>query len=570
MILRRALFVTIGILALFSTPSFSQPCFAPELYGAVADGVTNDATPIANALADAVATRGYVCFSPRVYAVGSTSWAGFAVATKSNFALKGTATTIKLLAQPTQSDLNGDVSALLKITGSTDWSVSGIAFDLNGFNAIAVYGDSNNRVLIQGNRFTTSGGTNRGVKLTRGTDAKLVANHCDGVFNCFYLGHTDANYHETRFVVSGNTAQSLGGSDFVVGVMKDGAITNNSINGTYSGIALAGFGSYFSENVSVTGNIIRGASAHCIQIDNTSGAIAKAITITGNTCIGPTSDGVYLVGGINGFVVSGNTIKDSGQSGVHCESPCSNGVISNNLIDAVAGTPAQAGVYLNAQNTVTGITDVTVSGNTIRGYDNTGWGGIRLNRNSTGTGARISIVGNMLDLNYHGILGDSSATDWTSLVVVGNVSRGNTTQDLNWNYTDTIGLGTNILTTSTGVNNLAMTSQEASFRSGYNVVTYSASMTPDLTKGSRQEITITNGTAFTINAPNGAAVKGAPLSIILRNTSGGAHGTITWNATYKMGGALAAIATGKSKTVDFVWNGTNWVESFRSPADVTN
>jgi len=568
MILRRALIVTLGILTLFSTPSFSQPCIAPELYGAVADGVTNDATAIAHALADATATRGHLCFSPRVYAVGSAGWTGFAVASKSNFAITGNGTTIKLLSVPTQTDLNGDVSPLFKITSSTDWSIRDITFDMNGLNASAVYSDSHNRVQIEGNQFITSGGNNRGVKLSRGTSAKVRSNHCEGVFHCVVLGHTDVGYHETRFVVSENTAQAMGGGDFVSGVMKDGVISDNNINGTFAAVKLSGFGTTFSANVSIRGNIVRGATAQCFQTAG-GGVIVKGIVITGNICLGSANSGVYLVD-IDGFVVANNTIIDAVQSPIMCDNTCKNGTIAGNYLDSVAVTPQQHGIYFNAENVASGIANIAVTGNTVRGIDNAGGGGITMTRLSTGTGTRISVVGNVLDANTNGIYGPAAATDFTSMVVAGNVSRGNTTQDLNWNYTDTIGLGTNILTNSAGVNNLAMTSQETSFRPGYNVVAYSASMTPDLTKGSRQEITITNGTAFTINAPTGAAVKGAPLSIILRNTSGGAHGAITWNATYKMGGALAAIATGKSKTIDFVWNGTNWVESFRSPSDVTN
>lgn len=101
------------------------------------------------------------------------------------------------------------------------------------------------------------------------------------------------------------------------------------------------------------------------------------------------------------------------------------------------------------------------------------------------------------------------------------------------------------------------------------VVTYSASMTPNQRNGHAHTITITNGTAFTINNPTNS-VDGDIVRITLRNTSGGAHGVITWGAGYKMAGALAAIATANSRTVEFLYDGTNWVETFRSAADVPN
>jgi hypothetical protein len=103
-------------------------------------------------------------------------------------------------------------------------------------------------------------------------------------------------------------------------------------------------------------------------------------------------------------------------------------------------------------------------------------------------------------------------------------------------------------------------------------VTYSASMTPDSSLGQRQVITATNGTAFTINAPANppaAAPFGQRMTITLRNTSGGALGAATWNAAYRMA-AWTNPATGFSRSVDFVYDGTSWVEVGRTPGDVPN
>ena len=101
------------------------------------------------------------------------------------------------------------------------------------------------------------------------------------------------------------------------------------------------------------------------------------------------------------------------------------------------------------------------------------------------------------------------------------------------------------------------------------VITYSTSMTPNQLNGWTHTIGITDGVAFTINDPTNS-VDGEPVIIRLSNASGGAHGAITWGAGYKMAGALAAIATGFNRTITFHYNGTNWIESFRSAADVAN
>lgn len=101
-----------------------------------------------------------------------------------------------------------------------------------------------------------------------------------------------------------------------------------------------------------------------------------------------------------------------------------------------------------------------------------------------------------------------------------------------------------------------------------NTITYSASMTPDALAGQRQIITATNGTAFTINAPSNP-VTGVRMTITIRNASGGALGAITWNAVFKMA-AFTAPANGFSRSVDFQFNGSAWVQVAQTGVDVPN
>lgn len=97
---------------------------------------------------------------------------------------------------------------------------------------------------------------------------------------------------------------------------------------------------------------------------------------------------------------------------------------------------------------------------------------------------------------------------------------------------------------------------------------YSASITPNLRFGNTLRYTVNNTSAFTFNAPTNA-VKGTPLSIILKNTSGGAMGAITWNAVFKVP-TLTLPATGFNRTYDFVYDGTNWIFLRQTAADVPN
>jgi hypothetical protein len=81
-------------------------------------------------------------------------------------------------------------------------------------------------------------------------------------------------------------------------------------------------------------------------------------------------------------------------------------------------------------------------------------------------------------------------------------------------------------------------------------------------------INIQSNPALTYNAPTGGTV-GQEITIRVQNGSGGAMGTITWNAVFKMSG-WTNPANGKSRSVTFVYNGTNWIEISQTVADVAN
>lgn len=98
--------------------------------------------------------------------------------------------------------------------------------------------------------------------------------------------------------------------------------------------------------------------------------------------------------------------------------------------------------------------------------------------------------------------------------------------------------------------------------------TYDASIDLDNAAAESFVITATNNSAFVINEPP-SAITGQRISVTIRNTSGGALGAVTWNAVFKMA-AWTQPADGNSRSIDFRFNGTNWVECSRTPADVPN
>jgi len=98
--------------------------------------------------------------------------------------------------------------------------------------------------------------------------------------------------------------------------------------------------------------------------------------------------------------------------------------------------------------------------------------------------------------------------------------------------------------------------------------TYGATVTIDCGLATFFDIVANNGTAFTISNPL-LAVTGRRISVRVQNTSGGALGAVTWSSQYKMA-AWTSPATGFSRTIDFQYDGTNWIEFSRTTVDVPN
>jgi len=99
-------------------------------------------------------------------------------------------------------------------------------------------------------------------------------------------------------------------------------------------------------------------------------------------------------------------------------------------------------------------------------------------------------------------------------------------------------------------------------------LTYSASIDTDASLANIFDIAISNGTAFTINAPSNA-VKGQKITYSIRNGSGGAAGALTWNAIFKLS-AWTQPANTFGRMITFYYNGTNWIEVSRTTVDVPN
>lgn len=100
-------------------------------------------------------------------------------------------------------------------------------------------------------------------------------------------------------------------------------------------------------------------------------------------------------------------------------------------------------------------------------------------------------------------------------------------------------------------------------------LTYGVAIATDALAGRTQIVTATNGVAFTMSNPtNGYA--GQQVTWRIKNTSGGALGAVTWAGTFHLGAAWVSPATGTNRSITFEYDGANWIELYRTTADVSN
>lgn len=145
------------------------------------------------------------------------------------------------------------------------------------------------------------------------------------------------------------------------------------------------------------------------------------------------------------------------------------------------------------------------------------------------------------------------------------VLKGDNTATVNWQLA---GTGTSYACANNGKLGVAYatgTSLTASLQvngnisSVLNAPTYGATVTPAMASGNSQKITVTDTNNFTIAAPTGA-VAGEWMVLDILNNSGGAMGTITWNAVWKRDSSYANPANGKRRTAHFYYDGSNWIQ----------
>lgn len=262
----------------------------------------------------------------------------------------------------------------------------------------------------------------------------------------------------------------------------------------------------------------------------------------------PESGGIELSGKLKGNVIAGNLIfqcdpygivvSDSGQGGL-----CEDNVIQGNTIAECQGF----GIILR------GTKRTRLHANEVRDCSQEGSGsfdGINIGSSAsfgTEVCTETSVIGNRVYGTNHrtSFNIDSSAPVPTGTVLRGNDFRAGVTGVIDW--VDLIASGDDVSRfTLESAASIPITA------TGY-LKTYVS-------------VTANNSNNFAFQAPTEARI-GKELVITIRNMSGGALGTATFNAVYKTG-TWTQPGNGMSRSITFVYDGTNWIETERSPVDV--
>jgi hypothetical protein len=339
-------------------------------------------------------------------------------------------------------------------------------------------------------------------------------------------------------------------------------VSDNSVSNAWQGIRFW----------SITGRSIKGAviTGNAIHIANADRAVGGWLPgVDDMTGIGFRDDGVApldLDGDIEDVVINENVITYQPEERVY--SPSS----------------YNAGVSLYARGN---LRDIEVSHNIIRDAPSQG---IRIQSTKTGnTAARIWITDNrIVDAGNDSLAGlrtaiiTAGAVD--ELLIARNQILDTGTGALNGLYpmlfTHTSGsnvrIQDNIIRSAfTAAWNPSLGSAPGLSFGGRTQATSFARVTP--TFGSTitvnahlgNEFVITTGgtSAFTLSAPAAPTV-GQRITIRIKNTAG-VMGAITWDPVFKMAGWVNP-ANGKNSSMDFQYDGTNWIQASAQTPDVPN
>lgn len=97
-------------------------------------------------------------------------------------------------------------------------------------------------------------------------------------------------------------------------------------------------------------------------------------------------------------------------------------------------------------------------------------------------------------------------------------------------------------------------------------LTYGTTVATNAGLGTLFRLNVTDGVAFTLSNPTNPQTD-ATIVYEIRNSSGGAMGTISWGGAFILRSEFAGPANGERATIAFQYDGTNWRERYRDIGD---
>lgn len=510
-------------------------------FGAVGDGVTDDAAAIQLAVNAATANQ-IVYFPAGTYVVGA---AGIAVTNKTGVTLLGDGAIIKITAISSLTTALG--AATIRLSGCTRSGVRGLEINGNNVASTGVGLTGCTECFVDGVTVYSCGVSGQISSAGGGLRNEFTNNtvySAAGTSRGLWLGNVNAVDMETDIYIAGNIVRNNPASGIVVSSVGGRVIGNHSRQNSGSGIVLPGANGYSAKNLTIANNYCISNSSHGIQSDvayASDADLTDAITVTGNICSGATGSGsgIYAVNSQR-WAITGNSCMDNVTAGIQLDDRCRNVTVSGNTCgDSRSGgsRTQQRGIRCSAQGASN--SGVSISGNTCNNNTDSGIG---VTTTTPFTLSNVSITGNVCGSNgTRGIfLAEAVVGEMTAFVVESNVCAGNGTHDLRCSLRD-VAIGNNRYSTSQEVEYLDFASNSA---------------TPDVP--GRLNWRANNSSATTITAFNGG-VNGQ--QIIIRAANG--NTTIAQGGLIVNKGALN-VTIPSDGTISYMRQGTVWREIFRS------